>query len=495
MMSFARFALLLGAWTAAGASYRVNEVPNPNSDFVACGLDAPGRVCDPDRLLSDDSRARVQQTAALVSSECKHECGDGGAMKGYQLAVVVIEKMDPGFYRREEDNVKRAKSFSAELAESWGVGNRACDDGIILFVSQKDRALYLHTARGSKKALPNRYTDYIVRAVTSELKKTRGKDLDAGVEGGAALVLDMLQGGESVQKAENLAEKKRQDAEFGLYLFGACIVGFICLMNYPYVEFALVALFYVVAWPFAWAMDKIQEWRRGGADGPAAVADDDAQAMAEIRRIQREANREPHQEPGLCTICLEDLPCRGAARTKPTTTLQCGHRFHTECLAEWVAQNPSCPLCRAEIPRDWKTRQGDAKSAKPIKTVDRLARLLERVQERHPRWGRGRGGAEWRPRDAATRLYSRRAWDDWDLYFSAYRYRAYNDAYMRPRYTSWTSQLPNLTESLHTARRRAAVLAAQMAESRAANDGSDSDSGWGGGGGFSSGGGGSGGSF
>jgi hypothetical protein len=45
-----------------------------------------------------------------------------------------------------------------------------------------------------------------------------------------------------------------------------------------------------------------------------------------------------------CTICLESN-----LNEKPIIILNCGHRFHAGCMAEWLHTARSCPLCRAGI--------------------------------------------------------------------------------------------------------------------------------------------------
>ena len=46
-----------------------------------------------------------------------------------------------------------------------------------------------------------------------------------------------------------------------------------------------------------------------------------------------------------CSICL-----RGILRDEARTTA-CNHVFHTSCLQTWLNRNPTCPLCRARLPR------------------------------------------------------------------------------------------------------------------------------------------------
>jgi hypothetical protein len=45
-----------------------------------------------------------------------------------------------------------------------------------------------------------------------------------------------------------------------------------------------------------------------------------------------------------CSICLENII--NEEHKKITT---CNHIFHEECMAKWILQNNSCPLCRKNI--------------------------------------------------------------------------------------------------------------------------------------------------
>jgi hypothetical protein len=41
-----------------------------------------------------------------------------------------------------------------------------------------------------------------------------------------------------------------------------------------------------------------------------------------------------------CTICLQPFEDVHSLR------LKCGHKFHTACVADWVVEHATCPLCR-----------------------------------------------------------------------------------------------------------------------------------------------------
>ena len=42
-----------------------------------------------------------------------------------------------------------------------------------------------------------------------------------------------------------------------------------------------------------------------------------------------------------CSICFEAL-----SNSAVTTTIECNHNFHSQCLNLWVRTSSTCPLCR-----------------------------------------------------------------------------------------------------------------------------------------------------
>jgi hypothetical protein len=43
-----------------------------------------------------------------------------------------------------------------------------------------------------------------------------------------------------------------------------------------------------------------------------------------------------------CCICM-------CSMSEACQTLACSHKFHPKCVQEWLTNNPSCPLCRANL--------------------------------------------------------------------------------------------------------------------------------------------------
>lgn len=45
-----------------------------------------------------------------------------------------------------------------------------------------------------------------------------------------------------------------------------------------------------------------------------------------------------------CVICLEDFKLSQFVKNTP-----CGHKFHRECLYEWLKINTNCPYCKLDL--------------------------------------------------------------------------------------------------------------------------------------------------
>jgi hypothetical protein len=80
---------------------------------------------------------------------------------------------------------------------------------------------------------------------------------------------------------------------------------------------------------------------------PDGSYDIEAKEMRTSKRLKRMKEDE-------CITCMEPLGkdlltgIDGAAREFVKTP--CGHKFHKECLLEWLNQKHQCPVCRRVIP-------------------------------------------------------------------------------------------------------------------------------------------------
>ena len=59
---------------------------------------------------------------------------------------------------------------------------------------------------------------------------------------------------------------------------------------------------------------------------------------------------------GDCPICYEEIT------TETSKITRCKHAFHKTCLERWMEENPTCPLCRADI----RPTTGQLRPRRPI---------------------------------------------------------------------------------------------------------------------------------
>jgi len=415
-VGFLQLRMLVLACCYFGASFASSPwspetFPNPVIDPVRCGLQAASRVCDPDEVLSLKTRNELSDLLGLIEEDTEEE---------NQVAVAIVAKMSE---RMEGwDKMEKAKTFASTLGDSWGVGIRGVDNGVVLFVSKLDRVAYIKTARGAQEALPDNVVNRIISRMTVQFKKDQG-NLDAGVLGGVALIYDALKN-PAAWKRSWLGSVWDFLGEAGpILLFVVMMISF---SFWPYVALLCTLLCYAVAFPVAWARDKWVEYRhpsnRGGGAAEARPAEDanassssssspsssspspegkeaeSGREMTEeerksaeetLSRIRKEMERKDDEEPTMCCICLEEIKGSSSHREEKkaaaTTTLPCSHEFHTECLREWVdskGDSARCPLCRTDIPYDWdRPRDGAAagrRADSKMTNVERLEAMLRR---------------------------------------------------------------------------------------------------------------------
>ena len=115
-----------------------------------------------------------------------------------------------------------------------------------------------------------------------------------------------------------------------------------------------------------------------------------------------------------CPVCLADMPRGAEAKEMP-----CGHRFHGECIAEWLRTKDSCPVCRAVLEPKTTTREAAEGGGGPPRRDPPRRRIRERAtkdpsatRSRHA-GARGRAGeprADGAPRSTSGSSRRPRSW-------------------------------------------------------------------------------------
>jgi uncharacterized protein len=129
------------------------------------------RVTDLTATLSPQQRSALEERLAAFE-----------ARKGSQIAVLLIPTTEP----------EAIEQFGIRLAEQWKIGRKGVDDGVILIVAMKDRAVRIETGYGVEGALP----DAVAKRIVDEIIVPRFKQNDyfGGIDAGVSRIIGVIEG-------------------------------------------------------------------------------------------------------------------------------------------------------------------------------------------------------------------------------------------------------------------------------------------------------------
>lgn len=151
---------VLSLWLAVWSLGALGEVPVP-------ALQA--RVTDLTNTLSAAQQATLEQSLAAFE-----------AKKGSQIAILLVPTTQP----------ESIEQFSLRVVESWKLGRKGADDGVLVLVAKHDRSLRIEVGYGLEGAVPDAVAKRIVsEIITPQFKQGRYYDgLQAGTERLAAVI-------------------------------------------------------------------------------------------------------------------------------------------------------------------------------------------------------------------------------------------------------------------------------------------------------------------
>jgi uncharacterized protein len=129
---------------------------------------------------------RVNDTAHMLSASTITELEN--TLKQYedsttnQFVVLTINSL--------EDNT--IEEFSVKVAQTWKLGKKGVDNGVLLCISKDDRKIRIEVGYGLEGSLTDAYTSFIINnKITPRFKE---KDYDAGVRDGVRAMIDAADG-------------------------------------------------------------------------------------------------------------------------------------------------------------------------------------------------------------------------------------------------------------------------------------------------------------
>jgi len=156
--------------------------------FAAHALEVPrlaGYVNDYAQMISPSAKARLEQDLAAFERS-----------DSTQIVILTVPSLEG----------EVMEEFSIKVAESWKIGQKGKDNGIVMVVSKQDKKIRVEVGRG----LEGKLTDLMAGRIIDLVVKPRFKrgDFDGGFLAGVASMIDATRG---EFKAEERRRPQRRD--------------------------------------------------------------------------------------------------------------------------------------------------------------------------------------------------------------------------------------------------------------------------------------------
>jgi len=129
------------------------------------------RVTDLTGTLSAEQRSALEQTLAEFEKR-----------KGTQIAVLIVPTVKP----------EPVQAFAVRVQESWKLGRKGVDDGVLIAIAKADRAAHIEVGYGLEGALP----DAIAKRIGEEemVPRFRQGDFYGGIRSALDRVMRVIEG-------------------------------------------------------------------------------------------------------------------------------------------------------------------------------------------------------------------------------------------------------------------------------------------------------------
>jgi uncharacterized protein len=159
-----------------------------------------GRVNDTARMLSDEQRQRVEAILAELEQAT-----------GAQGAILTIDTLDG----------EAIEDFSLRVAETWKLGQKGKDNGVLVLVARDDRKMRIEVGYGLEGAL----TDALSSRILDEVMRPRFRagDFGGGIEAGTNAIARTIRGEQALPAeaptGQSFADAPWWGRAFGLGMF------------------------------------------------------------------------------------------------------------------------------------------------------------------------------------------------------------------------------------------------------------------------------------
>jgi uncharacterized protein len=182
-----------------------------------------GRVNDVAGILSNSTHAELE---LLLKA---HEDSTSN-----QVAVLIISSLEG----------EPLEEFSIKVAETWKLGQKGKDNGVLLLVAKEDRKVRIEVGRGLEGDLTDQTSGMIIRHEV--IPRFRDGDFDAGVRAGVLAILDAIKGSYKPEENGDLGDIGGRILAFLLFLVVVGVFTAIALFSSGFMSWFL----YIFLLPF-----------------------------------------------------------------------------------------------------------------------------------------------------------------------------------------------------------------------------------------------------
>lgn len=129
------------------------------------------RVTDLTATLSDAQRAGLEQKLAAFE-----------AKKGSQIAVLLVPTTQP----------ETVEQYAVRVQESWKLGRKGIDDGVLMVIAKNDRKLWIEVGYGLEGPLPDATAKRIIEEEI--VPRFKQGDFPGGITAGAERIMRVIEG-------------------------------------------------------------------------------------------------------------------------------------------------------------------------------------------------------------------------------------------------------------------------------------------------------------
>jgi uncharacterized protein len=160
-----------------------------------------GRVVDAAAWLTPEQRTRIESRLAGIESQ-----------RGSQITILIVSTTLP----------EPIEAYSIRVVDSWKLGRKGVDDGILILVARNDRAVRIEVGRGLEGIIPDAVAKHIVEEQI--IPRFRQSDVAGGLEAGVAAVEARL-AGEALPPPVQTPRRRGGDGDWIGFALMAALLG------------------------------------------------------------------------------------------------------------------------------------------------------------------------------------------------------------------------------------------------------------------------------